>query len=56
MVPTSEAVYFPKIQELFDESGKFLGKSQTGQARRLLAELIWYAEALKDAREAKAEK
>ena len=56
MVPTSEAVYFPKIQELFDENGNFLGKSQAGQAKRLLAELIWYAEALKDAREGKAEK
>jgi NAD(P)H-dependent FMN reductase len=54
MVPTSEAVYFPKIQELFDENGNFLGKSQSVQAKKLLTELIWYAEALKDARSGKS--
>jgi NAD(P)H-dependent FMN reductase len=47
MVPTGEAVYFPKVQELFDDQGSFLGKSQHGQARRLLQELVWYATALK---------
>ncbi|MDD1740323.1 MAG: NAD(P)H-dependent oxidoreductase, partial [Methanothrix sp.] len=51
MVPTGEAVYFPRIQELFDDQGQFLGKSQHGQARRLLEELIWYARALKAGRE-----
>jgi len=56
MVPTSEAVYFPKIQELFDENGNLLGKSQTSQAKKLLTELIWYAEALKDARDGRADK
>ncbi|MGV8176140.1 MAG: NADPH-dependent FMN reductase [Methanothrix sp.] len=49
LVPTGEAVHFPKVQELFDEQGRFLGKSQHGQARRLLEELIWYASALKGA-------
>jgi NAD(P)H-dependent FMN reductase len=56
MVPTCEAVYFPKIQELFDENGNLLGKSQAGQAKKLLTELIWYAEALKDARDGRADK
>ena len=46
MVPTGEAVHFPKVQELFDDQGQLLGKSQHGQARRLLKELIWYARAL----------
>ena len=51
MVPTGEAVHFPKVQELFDDQGQLLGKSQHGQARRLLKELIWYARALKAERE-----
>jgi hypothetical protein len=51
MVPTGEAVHFPKVQELFDDQGGFLGKSQHGQAKRLLSELIFYAGALKAARE-----
>jgi len=51
LVPTGEAVHFPKVQEQFDDPGRFLGKSQHGQARRLLEELIWYARALKLERE-----
>jgi NAD(P)H-dependent FMN reductase len=51
MVPTGEAVHFPKVQELFDETGLLKGKSQHGQAKRLLEELIWYARALKAERE-----
>lgn len=51
LVPTGEAVHFPIVQELFDDQGRLLGKSQHGQARRLLEELIWYAGALKVARE-----
>jgi NAD(P)H-dependent FMN reductase len=51
MVPTGEAVHFPKVQELFDDQGQLLGKPQHGQAKRLLRELIFYAGALKAARE-----
>jgi NAD(P)H-dependent FMN reductase len=51
MVPTCEAVYFPKVQELFDEAGLFKGKSQHGQAKRLLEELVLYAQALKAERD-----
>lgn len=47
MVPTGEAVYFPRVQELFDEAGNLLGRSQHSQAKRFLEELIWYAEARK---------
>jgi hypothetical protein len=41
-------VHFPKIQELFDESGTLNGKSQHDQAKKLLDELMLYAKALKD--------
>ena len=51
MVPTGHAVYFPKVQELFDDQGQLLGKSQHSQARRMIEELIWYARALKSGRE-----
>lgn len=47
MVPTCEAVYFPKVQELFGEDGIIKGRSQYRQAERLLSELVWYAEALR---------
>jgi len=49
LLPTGEAVHFPKVQELFDDQGRLLGKSQHSQARRLLGELIMYAGALKAA-------
>jgi NAD(P)H-dependent FMN reductase len=55
MVPTGEAVHFPKVQELFDDQGHLLGKSQHGQAKRLLRELIFYAGALKAPREQEME-
>lgn len=55
MVPISNAVYFPKVQEIFDENGELKGKSLQGQAQRLLAELIWYAQLLKAAREKEPE-
>ena len=48
MVPTAQAVHFPKIQELFDESGTLKGRSQRDQAKKLLDELMWYAKALKE--------
>jgi hypothetical protein len=47
MVPICEAVYFPKVQELFGEDGIIKGRSQYRQAERLLSELVWYAEALR---------
>jgi NAD(P)H-dependent FMN reductase len=48
MVPTGQAVHFPKIQELFDESGTLKGKFQHDQAKKLLDELTMYAKALKE--------
>jgi len=50
MVPTCEAVYFPRVQELFNEDGSIKGQSQHRTAERLLDELTWYARALKAAR------
>jgi NAD(P)H-dependent FMN reductase len=50
LVPMAEAVHFPMVQELFDEEGRMLGKSQHGQARRLIEELVWYGQALSAAR------
>jgi hypothetical protein len=50
LVPIGEAVHFPKVQELFDEEGRMLGKSQHGQAKRLIKELVWYGQALTAAR------
>jgi hypothetical protein len=55
MVPIGNAVYFPKVQEIFDEKGEVKGKSLQAQAQRLLAELIWYAQVLKAAREKEPE-
>ena len=55
MVPTGEAVYFPRVQELFDDQGQFLGKSQHAQAKRLIEKLIWHARELKSERERQIE-
>src|SRR5512137_1240508 len=49
MVPTGEAVYFPRVQELFDDQGQLLSKLQHSQASRLLDELIWYAKSMRAA-------
>lgn len=52
-VPMLEAVYFSKIKELFDEQGKIQDVSYQGRVAKMLDELIWYATALKIAREQK---
>ena len=51
MVPIREAVYFPKIQELFDESGNIKDESYAQKVQTFLEELLWYARALKEARD-----
>jgi NAD(P)H-dependent FMN reductase len=53
LVPMGDAVHFPRVQELFDEQGQLLGKSQHVQAKRLIEKLIWHARALKSERESK---
>ena len=51
MVPIREAVYFPKIQELFDENNNIIDESYKEKVKAFLNELVWYAKALKVARE-----
>jgi NAD(P)H-dependent FMN reductase len=53
MVPIREAVYFPTIQKLFDENGAIKDESFHGRVGKFLDELVWYAKALKPARETK---
>lgn len=53
MVPIREAVYFSKVGELFDASGAVKDTSFEERTKKFLDELVWYAEALKIAREKK---
>jgi len=53
MLPVGEAVYFPRVQELFDGEGRFTGRSQHGQAERLLSELITSARGMRASRESR---
>lgn len=50
MVSVREAVYFSGINDLFDVNGEIKDKSYYARSRAFLDELIWYAEALKKAR------
>lgn len=47
MVPIREAIYFPKIQELFRENGEIKDISYYEKIQTFLNELVWYAEKLK---------
>lgn len=51
MVPIREAVYFAKVHELFDEKGEIKDPSFADRLKTLFDELVWYAKALKVARE-----
>lgn len=51
MVPIREAVYFGNITNLFDEQGNIQDPSYAKRVQTLLGELLWYAKALKPARE-----
>jgi NAD(P)H-dependent FMN reductase len=50
MVNIREAVYFPFVQDLFDERGEIKDKSFDARSKAFLDELIWYAGPLKAAR------
>jgi NAD(P)H-dependent FMN reductase len=50
-VPIREAMYFPAVQDLFDEGGEIKDKSFNVRAKVFFDELIWYAKALKTGRE-----
>lgn len=51
MVPIRSAVYFSNIRELFDETGNIKDDSYEKRTETFLKELVWYARALKQARE-----
>lgn len=51
MVPIREAVYFSGARQLFDENGAIKDESYSQRVKTFADELIWYAEALKTARE-----
>ncbi len=51
LVPTFSDVYFPQIQNLFDEKGEIIDKGYVKRIERGFAELIWMSKALKWGRE-----
>lgn len=51
MVPTFAEVFFPKVQEMFDEEGTLLDDDQRERVRNAYRELIWMCTALKWGRE-----
>jgi len=50
MLPTGEVLYFPKVQELFDEAGAIKKEAYHRRANKFLAVLAEYAEALRRGR------
>lgn len=56
MVPIKPELYFPKVQNMFDEQGVLKPEyvdMQTGNVQRAFDELIWMAKTLKAGRETK---
>lgn len=51
MVPMRNAVYFMSVYNLFDEQGRIKDDSYAERLRPMFDELVWYAQALKTARE-----
>lgn len=52
MIPIREALYFPLVENLFDEKGKIKdASSYQNRIKAFLDEMEWYAETLKIARE-----
>jgi NAD(P)H-dependent FMN reductase len=51
MVATFSDVYFPQVQNTFDEDGKLLDESVIKRIERAYTELIWMAKSLKWGRE-----
>jgi NAD(P)H-dependent FMN reductase len=52
MVAIREAMYFPNVSTLFDAKGKIKSKDYEKFCNDFFGELVWYARALKAAREA----
>ncbi len=53
LVSMRNAVYFSNVGDLFNEQGKIQDESYGDRMKTLFDELLWYAKALKTAREAK---
>lgn len=53
MAPIREAVYFSNISRLFDANGSLVDEAYFERAKVFFDELLWYAKALKVAREKK---
>jgi NAD(P)H-dependent FMN reductase len=51
MVSIREALYFSNVRQLFDEKGAIKDTAYYDRVKKFLEELIWYADALKKARE-----
>ncbi|MBX6334179.1 NAD(P)H-dependent oxidoreductase [Candidatus Saccharibacteria bacterium] len=54
MVPVKPELYFPKIQEMFDEQGRLKPEyveMQTKNVQKAYDELVWFARALKAAKQ-----
>lgn len=51
LVVTFNSLYFPRVQDIFDDSGKLLDESYKASVEKAYMELIWMAKALKNARE-----
>lgn len=49
--PILAAVYFAKVEELFNAEGKIMDDTYHARVEKLLNELVWYAKALKAGRE-----
>ncbi len=47
MLPTGQVLYFPRVQELFDESGAIKKEAYHRRAKKFLTILAEYAEVLK---------
>lgn len=52
MLPSGEVLYFPKVQELFDENGAIKKESYHRRANKFFAVLTGYAEALRCGKDA----
>ena len=53
MTPIRESLYFKEARQLFDENSKLLDEAYIERVQKFLDELLWYAKALKQAREEK---
>lgn len=51
MTPIRRALYFSSVQNLFDEKGNIKDASYSKKISIFMYELLWYARALKEARE-----